>query len=343
MEATVDSIDFLIRSEDDFLNFLEEMKAREGLDSKEFIFPNVKFAGWPSLDINVKGERYHSSITSAMLFGMSMLNEEIQRAFATIRYGSQNLQRLTNEDKQRLDINFKISEGSTDAEGTTDKIINAVTDFLRDTMSGLNGWQKMLVIITMVGAASTCGYHYISENAVTERHATDRQVEIAKTTSDGINKAIEATLDYKIYGKSAISDKVTSHGQAGKSALVKQLAADPTVETVTLGNEKLTRQDLNTYNSRQSVDRERKERTDIFSIKGVTRTGPTNQDININVVRVSNDECFTIKASADVITQDELTAIVDALSNNSHIKISYLEVIEKGAVSIGQFNTIVSE
>ncbi|HFZ6082299.1 hypothetical protein ODZ28_26255 [Escherichia coli] len=66
MEATVDSIDFLIRSEDDFLNFLEEMKAREGLDSKEFIFPNVKFAGWPSLDINVKGERYHSSITSAM-------------------------------------------------------------------------------------------------------------------------------------------------------------------------------------------------------------------------------------------------------------------------------------
>ncbi|MGE9664996.1 hypothetical protein ACQPWO_30785, partial [Escherichia coli] len=71
--------------------------------------------------------------------------------------------------------------------------------------------------------------------------------------------------------------------------------------------------------------------------------GPTNQDININVVRVSNDECFTIKASADVITQDELTAIVDALSNNSHIKISYLEVIEKGAVSIGQFNTIVSE
>lgn len=31
MEATVDSIDFLIRSEDDFLNFLEEMKAREGL------------------------------------------------------------------------------------------------------------------------------------------------------------------------------------------------------------------------------------------------------------------------------------------------------------------------
>lgn len=158
MEATVDSIDFLIRSEDDFLNFLEEMKAREGLDSKEFIFPNVKFAGWPSLDINVKGERYHSSITSAMLFGMSMLNEEIQRAFATIRYGSQNLQRLTNEDKQRLDINFKISEGSSDAEGTTDKIINAVTDFLRDTMSGLNGWQKMLVIITMVGAASTCGY-----------------------------------------------------------------------------------------------------------------------------------------------------------------------------------------
>ena len=158
-----------------------------------------------------------------------MLNEEIQRAFATIRYGSQNLQRLTNEDKQRLDIVFNISEGSSDAEGVTDKIINAVTGFLRDSMNGMTGWQKMLVVIAIVGAASTCGYHYISENSESERHATDRQVEIAKTTSDGINKAISATLDYKINGKSATSEEVIHHGQAGKSALVKQLAADPTV------------------------------------------------------------------------------------------------------------------
>ncbi|ELY5890012.1 hypothetical protein [Cronobacter dublinensis] len=340
MDATAD---FLIRSEEDFLNFLETVKSWEGLESEEFLFPNVKFEGWPVLDINVKGERYHSSITSAMLFGMSILNEEIQRAFATIRYGSQNLQRLTNEDKQRLDIVFNISEGSSDAEGVTDKIINAVTSFLRDSMTGMTGWQKMLVVIAIVGAASTCGYHYISENAETERHATDRQVEIAQTTSDGINKAISATLDYKINGKSATSEEVTNHGLAGKSALVKQLAADPTVESVTLGNEQLSREELNKFNGRQAVDRERLEKTDTFFVKGVTRTGPTNQDININVVRVSNADGFTIKASADVITQSELTAITDALSNNKTIKIRYLEVIEKGAISLGQFNTIATD
>lgn len=331
--------EYLITSEEDFINFLDEVKS-EDLDSEEFIFPDVKFEGWPILDINVKGPKYHQTITSSMVFGMSILNEEIQRAFATIRYGSQNLQRLTNEDKQKLDIVFAITEGSSDAEGTTDKIINAALSFLRDSMSGMTGWQKMAVVIALVGAVSTCGYHYITTNAGVEQHATDSQAQIVQVTHDGINKALTTILEYKSHGQTPTSQEVESHGEAGKNGLVKHLAADPTVESVSLGEQKITRQELNVYNGRQSVDRQRTEKVDSFFIKGVTRTGPTNQDININVLRATNDEGFTIKASSDVITPDELTAILGALSNNSTIKISYLEVVENGGVSVGQFNTI---
>lgn len=331
--------EYLIRDEEEFLGFLDLMKA-EDLDSEDFIFPPVRFDGWPILDINVKGPKFHQSVTSSMVFGMSILNEEIQRAFATIRYGSQNLQRLTNDDRQNLDIVFAITEGSSDAEGPTDKIINAVVNFLRDSMNGMTGWQKMVVVITLVGAVSTCGYHYISENSNTEQHATDRQSQIVQATSDGINKAINTILEYKSHGETYTSQEVEYHGKAGKNGLVKQLAADPTVHSVTLGDQKITRQELNTYTGRQSVDRQRNEVVDNFYIKGVTRTGPTNQDVNINVLRATNDEGFTIKASSDVITADELTAILDALANNKTIKISYLEVAENGVISIGQFNNI---
>lgn len=333
------SSEYLITCEEDFINFLDEVKG-EHLDSEDFVFPEVTFSGWPVLDINVKGPRYHQTITSSMVFGMSILNEEIQRAFATIRYGSQNLQRLTNEDRQKLDIVFSITEGSSDAEGITDKVINAGLSFLRDSMSGMTGWQKMVVVIALVGAVSTCGFHYITTSADVDRHTIDSQAQIVQVTHEGINKALTTILEYKQHGQTATSQEVESHGQAGKSGLVKQLAADPTVESVSLGDHKITRQELNTYNGRQSVDRQRTEKVDSFFIKGVTRTGPTNQDININVVRATNDEGFTIKASADVITSDELTLILNALSNNSTIKISYLEVVENGGVSVGQFNTI---
>lgn len=332
---------YVVTSEEDFFNFVAAVRTENDLDDPEFIFPEVVFDGWPILDINVKGERYHSSITSAMLFGMSLLNEEIQRAYATIRYGSQNLQRLTNDDKQQLDIVFNISEGSSDAEGTTDKIINAVVTFLRESMTGMNGWQKMCIVIALVGAAGTCAYHYTSEHFETERHSADQQTQLVQTTAAGINQALQTTLEVKQRGETDASKEVEMHGETGKNGLVKQLASDPTVESVTIGKQKLNREDLNAYNGRQTVERERKEKIDTFFIKGVTRTGPTNQDINITVLRASNDEGFTIKASADVITGDELSAILDSLSSNASIKISYLEVSENGVVSIGQFNTVV--
>lgn len=331
--------DYLIENESDFIDFLEEMKSKD-LDDEDFVFPDVRFSGWPILDINVKGPKFHQTVTSSMIFGMSILNEEIQRAFATIRYGSQNLQRLTNEDRQNLDIVFAITEGSSDAEGPTDKLLNAVVTFLRDSMSGMTGWQKMVVVIAFIGAASTCGFHYITQNANVEQHATDRQAQIVQATNDGMNKALTTVLEYKQHGESRVSQEVETHGQSGKNGLVKQLAADPTVQSVSLGDKTISRQELNTYNGRQAVDRQRIEKVDSFFVKGVTRSGPYNTDININVIRASNDEGFTIKASGEVITPDELTALVNALSNNSLVKISYLEIVEKGVVSFGQFNTV---
>jgi len=330
---------YLIENESDFIVFLEDMKFTN-LDDEEYVFPDVRFSGWPLLDINVKGPKFHQTVTSSMIFGMSILNEEIQRAFATVRYGSQNLQRLTNEDRQNLDIVFAITEGSSDAEGPTDKILNAVVTFLRDSMTGMSGWQKMVVVIAFIGAASTCGYHYITQSASVEQHATDRQAQIVQATNDGINRALTTILEYKQHGESKVSQEVEAHGQSGKNGLVKQLAADPTVQSVSLGEKTISRQELNTYNGRQAVDRQRIEKVDSFFVKGVTRSGTYNTDLNISVIRSSNDESFTIKASGDVITPNELTALVNALSNNSLIKISYLEIVEKGVVSFGQFNTL---
>ncbi|SFN77527.1 hypothetical protein SAMN05216516_1211, partial [Izhakiella capsodis] len=55
---------FLIQNEAEFNAFISSMLARKDIDSDAFCFPDVEFKGWPSISINVKGDkkRYSSSL-----------------------------------------------------------------------------------------------------------------------------------------------------------------------------------------------------------------------------------------------------------------------------------------
>lgn len=80
---------------------------------------------------------------------------------------------------------------------------------------------------------------------------------------------------------------------------------------------------------------------DEFYIRGITRTGATNQDISISVIRASNSEGFTIKTSAEITSTDELLVLSNAVATESPLEISYLEVTENGHVSAGQLINII--
>ncbi|WP_220982977.1 hypothetical protein [Klebsiella grimontii] len=48
---------FLITNECEFEAFISKMMGRKDLDSDEFCFPDVEFKGWPTISINVKGDK----------------------------------------------------------------------------------------------------------------------------------------------------------------------------------------------------------------------------------------------------------------------------------------------
>lgn len=114
-------------------DFLQREVAEPGLDMPI----DLDFQGWPYLHINVTGEKFHSSLTSSMVYGLASMHESFQRAYALAKYGTSNLQRLTNEDKQSLDIIFKIKEGSTDSETDWSGTINQFLAFLTGAFEGM--------------------------------------------------------------------------------------------------------------------------------------------------------------------------------------------------------------
>ncbi|CFQ96742.1 hypothetical protein [Yersinia frederiksenii] len=337
------STKLFITNENDFHEFIKNMMGREDLDSDEFQFPDVEFKGWPTLDINVKGDkkRYNSSLTASMLFGMSELTNEIQRAFAVVKYGSQNLQRLTNPDKQRLDIVYHISEGSSQADGDSDAIVNGAFSVLKEAIGKMTGRQALCAVIAMTIVCGGLGWKFIDDYWETQRTSSSDQVSIVKTSTDAVLQSQKNILEILSSGQTATSREVIAHGEDGRNKLLKNLAQDQSVETVKLGDETVSRDQLNAYNQRQSIDRVKVMKEDDFYVKGVTRTGPTNQDISITVTKASTGETFIIKTSSDMTSMEELKEFTDSVAQENILKISYVEVTENNRVSAGQLVNII--
>ncbi|MDA8479931.1 hypothetical protein NNO04_14625 [Citrobacter sp. Awk 4] len=334
---------YLIQSESDFDSFLASMLSRKDLDSDEFEFPDVEFKGWPTISINVKGDkkRYSSSLTASMLFGMAELTNEIQKAFTVIRHDTHNRQKLTNPDKNLLDIVYHISEGSSQADGESDAIVNGAVSVLKEAIGKMTGRQALCAVVAIVIATGTVGWKVADEYWDTQRQSSSDQISLVKATADALNKSQTNTLQLLTTGQTNVSRAVLAHGEDGRNKFLKNIAQDPKVSTVKLGDETISRDQLNTYTQRQSVDRQKLTRKDEFYIKGVTRTGPTNQDISITVTRASNGETFIIKTSSEITSTDELKEFTDAVAQESSLTINYLEVTENNHVSTGQLINIV--
>lgn len=334
---------YLIQSEEDFNGFLSAMLQRRDLDSDEFSFPDLVFCGWPRININVKGspERYNSSLTTSMLFGMAELTHEIQRAFTVISHDTHNRQRLTNSEKNLLDIVYHISEGSSQADGDPDAIVNGAVTVLRDAIGKMTGRQALGAVLAIVLAAGTFGINWVNKYYETQQQDASAQIELIKHTADAVNQAQKNAMEFLVNGQTSISREVLAHGEDGKNKFLKNIAQDPTVSTVKLGSEIISRDQLNNINQRQPIDRKKKTVQDEFYIRGLTRSGETNQDINIAVIRASNGEGFTIKTSADITSTEELLELSNSVATESTLIISYLEVTENGHISAGQLINIL--
>ncbi|MBS9442461.1 hypothetical protein EAE89_12285 [Photorhabdus heterorhabditis] len=276
-----------------------------------------------------------------MLFGMAALTEEIQRAFAIIKYGSQNLQRLTNPDKQKLDIVYHIREGSSQADGTSDKVINGAVSVLREAIGRMTGRQALCAVIALVLACGTVSWKIADEYWSTQRETTSAQIALSKASTDAVLQAQQNTLEILRTGQTSTSREILAHGEDGKNKLLKQLAQDPTVTTVSLGEKIVNRDQLNTHSQRQSIDRNKITKEDDFYIKGVTRTGPVNQDISITVTRASNNDTFIIKTTTEMTSTDELKEFTDAVAQENILTINYVEVTENNHVSAGQLISVI--
>ncbi|MUK47552.1 hypothetical protein GNP79_12150 [Aliivibrio fischeri] len=101
--------DFLIKTDEDAFRLLQET-IDNGFDPEKI---NIKFDGWPQLNIHLKGDKYDSSLTPSLMKGFIELQKGINRSYCLVRYNTPNTNVLSKQEREDLEIQVKVGKGST--------------------------------------------------------------------------------------------------------------------------------------------------------------------------------------------------------------------------------------
>ena len=247
-----------ITSDQDLVNFIHNIinDKELNLDSKYFELPDIEFSNYPNLIFNVKGKSYSSTLTTPLLNALSGLTYEIQKSYCLIKHQTSNLLYLTVEDKQDIDIIFKIKEGSSEGESDNSKIANGIFTIIKEGMEGMNGWQKLVLLVIFIGVIGGLGYKWLDNQAVessAQMNTLDRAISsLAESNKDALSLL-------KSYGKTALSEEITTHAEAGQTIFFKEIAKDPNAEQATLNKSTINREQLDEYKKRITKQKEKSQ------------------------------------------------------------------------------------
>ncbi|EKN3571945.1 hypothetical protein ACX1H4_13950 [Yersinia enterocolitica] len=331
-----------ITSAEEFWALMSELLQKEELTTEDF---DIRFEGWPVLFIKVNGEKFNSSLTGSMIAGMSSMNESFQRAYAMAKYGVPNLQKLTNDDKKSLDVVFKISEGSTESCTDWSCTANNALNVLQESMSGMEGSEKMVVLLALITALTLGGCYYLnrrSKDKETDALASANLLEANRQNTEvvvsGMRDAFSLGAELKQKGETPRSRDVEGFGENAKTSMLRSVAND--ADSAIVGGTIYTGAQLLDFKNRQSVKRDSKESIDDFFVQGLQRVGTTT-DFNMLVMRQSTGESFNMKVSEEMTRPGEMDRLAAAVVTGEIFRISYLEVKENGVVARGQYNLII--
>lgn len=146
--------EIVIRSEEDAVRVLEAALAGEINDDDSYL---IKFDGWPVLDVDIKGSRYHSTVTTPLMKSLLEYQQVINRLYADSVY-SRGSKSLTEEDRSSLELTYKVSEGSSGVQAYLEESFNKLGEKMIDKMTGKE------LIITVLGLALTASLYFGHQN-----------------------------------------------------------------------------------------------------------------------------------------------------------------------------------
>lgn len=303
--------------------------------SEEFeCIESFDLSGWPRLDVKIYGGRYNGTITPDLAKSLYDFYMDLQRAYAYIKYGTPNLQKLTLEDKRLFSsIEYRIEEGSLKIFGDLSEQVTAMCDSLKGVMEGMESKHKTAVFITLV-LAVLGGYsvsHYFDYQTQVAKAEQQRQQQ--KILIDGQEHTVDAMLEQSKQFIQALSDQAQHRVYGAIDKLDEGYAgiirSVPDAEMVDISGAAMSHDDIEDYIQNPQPNSQAHIVEEELSVVQVSK----RRFPRISV-RFSNadEEEFTLGFVHGEIPPDSYERIFESIKNGTTVLVQYNALIKEDGV-----------
>jgi len=148
-----------IRSAEDAWSLFQAAMNKESLPKNlELIFD-----GWPQFDMKVNGNDWHGTVPTRVMGPLLDVQKDLHRAYTNVCYGTSNLRKLRDEERDLLEIVVKVDKGSSDYRAHLSQQLNELAKKAVDKMESRD------VVITVIGIALVVGGVEVNKSWVAQR------------------------------------------------------------------------------------------------------------------------------------------------------------------------------
>jgi hypothetical protein len=185
---------------------------------------------WPKIKITV--QQGESIITPSMMEGFLELQKAILRSHALLRYGAGDLRRLPDDDKDALQFEVKVTEGSSNYEIDLQALLEKIGLGLIDKMEP---WHIVAVVIAM--GVLYAGGSYLK--TVLQHKLEKRRMEIQAQEKKDQLEHLQFTAQQETERQKLLADLVKrvpevraieSHAENAKNALLESVSTVPSAK-----------------------------------------------------------------------------------------------------------------
>ncbi|ARB76458.1 hypothetical protein ABWE90_01385 [Pasteurella multocida] len=337
-----------IENEQELTNFIQQLKNGSSVE-----FDKIDFSFLNQLKIKVQGDpnRYNGSLNFAICKGICEYQNEIWKAYAEIKAGVPDLRKLTQKEKEALEIQFEINDGCTQIIANLTEFCNSAKDLVKEVTNGMTGNQKVLTIIALTICA---GLYFGAEKYIenqSEIEVVKIQSEKDKVVSENETQKLDkilstiqeiATESRNPRFKHSI-EAIESHTQKGFAEIARSVSDADEVTFTQIDNSTIQLKKPQLEKIVEDLDKQEKAQTlpealDLY-IDGVKR-----QEGKISIfARTISGETFTANIDPDMLGDEGVNTIIDRIKDINTIKLSGMIKRRAGKIEQATFSAIVTE
>ncbi|MBC9743258.1 hypothetical protein IBL38_08150 [Pseudomonas syringae pv. syringae] len=294
--------------------------AIESMPDVDFVVP--VFKGWPVFDVTIRGDRYEKTLTPKLMIGFIEFQDQLLRAYTELKYGSPSLQKLTQEEKDDLELIFQISKGSTNGQGGLDEALNKLLSAL--PMKKMSGGQVTAFLI--VAVLSFAGYKVFVEwnQADLEKAKLASADKGAQTQTALVGKLAEALVSQKLPNEAVVAKERATEGYRSI------IAGAPDASSIDIQGDHYNADELAMIRAQNVIPKSRLERREDVYIDMVKRH-PTYLSLTLRLPGESYT--FPGRVELDKFDQEKVNDLFDALRDASPLRVFHHSVEISGRIT----------